>query len=92
MCFDVRIRLSINAIVPRRTNLTFIPIPSDTKKVYYVLSIILYFLQTVNPNTTFPARFKALLNKYPSIDVSAMGFPTNWELNSLWTDITTCRI
>lgn len=85
-------KLSINAIVPRRTNLTFIPIPSDTKKVYYVLSIILYFLQTVNPNTTFPARFKALLNKYPSIDVSAMGFPTNWDLNSLWTDITTCRI
>ena len=51
-------RLSINAIIPRRTQLPFITIPSDTKKVFYVLSIILYFLQTVNPNNTFSKRFK----------------------------------
>lgn len=77
-------RLSINAMVPRRTNLPFIATPADTKKVYYVLSIMLYFLQTVNPSTTFVSRFKALLDKYPHIDMSAMGFPSNWQSYPLW--------
>lgn len=76
--------LSINAIVPRRTKMPFIEIPSDTKRVYYVLSIILYFLKTVNPNNTFVARFEALLTKFPDINVSAMGFPSNWKENELW--------
>ena len=79
-------RLSINAIVPRRTRLPFVTIPSDTKKVYYVLSIILYLLQTINPNNTFVTRFKSLLAKYPSVDVTAMGFPSgNWQDEPLWS-------
>ena len=45
------------------------------------ISIILYFLQTVNPNNTFAARIKASLAKYPQINVSVMGY---WEKNSLW--------
>ena len=77
-------RLSINAIIPRRTDFPFVEIPHDTKRVYYILSIILYFLQTINPNNTFAIRFKSLLAKYPQIDSSAMGFPVNWENNSLW--------
>ncbi|MDE6090052.1 MAG: Abi family protein [Duncaniella sp.] len=77
-------QLSINAIVPRRTYLPFITIPSDIKRVYYILSIILYFLQTVNPTSTFGRRFKALLLKYPDINVSAMGFPIDWEDEVLW--------
>lgn len=77
-------RLSINALVPRRTLRPFISIPSDTKRVYYIISIILYFLQTVNPNNTFVVRFKNLLAKYPNVDISSMGFPTNWETQNLW--------
>ena len=77
--------LSINAIVPRRTRLPFIAIPSNTKKVYYVLSIILYFLQTINPNTSFVNRFKALLKEYPQIDATAMGFPDDWQTITLWS-------
>jgi len=53
-------RLSINALVPRRTNLPFISIPKDTKRVYFIMSILLYFLQAVNPMSTFAARFKSL--------------------------------
>lgn len=72
-------------MVPRRTGLPFIDIPSDTKRVYYALSIILYFLQTVNPNNTLAGRFKTLLTKYPHIDIVAMGVPAGWENDSLWT-------
>ncbi|MDE6287594.1 MAG: Abi family protein, partial [Muribaculaceae bacterium] len=77
-------RLSINALVPRRTQLPFINIPADTKRVYYIMSILLYFLQTINPHNTFATRFNALLAKYPNVDVSAMGFPSNWVNETLW--------
>ncbi len=77
-------RLSINALIPRGTGLPFISIPGDTKRVYYILSIILYFLQSVNPQNTFAMRFKALLAEYSNVDVTAMGFPLNWEQESLW--------
>ena len=77
-------RLSINALVPRRTHLPFIDIPADTKRVYYIMSILLYFLQAVNPQNTFAARFRSLLGKYPNVDVSAMGFPSDWQDEKLW--------
>ena len=77
-------KLSINALIPRSPQLTFITIPKDTKRVYYVLSIILYFLQTINPKNTFALRFKQLLSKYPNVDTRAMGFPENWEEEKLW--------
>ena len=77
-------RLSINALVPRRTYLPFIDIPTDTKRVYYIMSILLYLLQAVNPQNTFAARFRSLLGKYPNVDVSAMGFPSNWQYETLW--------
>ncbi len=77
-------RLSINALVPRRTHLPFIDIPADTKRVYYIMSILLYFLQAVNPQNNFAAHFRSLLAKYPNVDVSAMGFPSNWQDEALW--------
>ncbi len=77
-------RLSVNALVPRRTRWPFINIPADTKRVYYIISILLYFLKTVNPQNTFVTRFKALLAKYPNVDVAAMGFPIDWKEEELW--------
>lgn len=77
-------RLSINALVPRRAQLPFIGIPNDTKRVYYLLSMVLYFLQKVNPNNTFTVRFNSLLAKYPRVDIAAMGFPVDWSSQPLW--------
>ncbi|MDE6264978.1 MAG: Abi family protein [Paramuribaculum sp.] len=77
-------KLSINPLIPRNTQLPFITTPDDTKRVYYILSIILYFLQTVNPQNTFALRFKSLINNYPNVDLRAMGFPVNWENEVLW--------
>ncbi len=77
-------RLRINALVPRHTQRQFIAIPNDTKRVYYALSIILYFLQTINPKNTFSQRLNNLLTKYPSVDVVAMGFPSGWKDEPIW--------
>lgn len=53
-------------------------------KVYFILSMIVYLLDIINPKSTFKFRLKELLKAYPNVDVTAMGFPTNWEQESLW--------
>ena len=57
-----------------------------TQQTYFVLSMIIYLLNTVNPNHSFVPRFCELLKRYPSIDVRAMGFPDDWKNESLWKD------
>lgn len=56
----------------------------ENDKVYFLLSMILYLIQTINPKNSITSRFKYLLTKYPNIDVKAMGFPDNWTEESLW--------
>lgn len=56
----------------------------SNKRSYFMLCIIKYFLQTVNPNSSFKTKLKELFTKYPSADIAAMGFPANWEEEELW--------
>lgn len=77
--------LSIQPLLPRSPRKLWL---SDTSvsnnKVYYMLCVIKFLLQTVNPNTTFSEKFNKLLSKYPNVDVSAMGFSTSWKDEPLW--------
>jgi abortive infection bacteriophage resistance protein len=56
----------------------------ENDKVYFLLSMILYLIQTINPKNSITSRFKSLLVKYPNVDVKAMGFPDNWVEETLW--------
>jgi len=56
----------------------------SNNRIYYVLSMIIYLLNTVNPNHTFKQKFEKLFQKYPNVDRKAMGFPKNWQTEPLW--------
>ena len=56
----------------------------NNKRVYYLLSIIVYLLDTINPNHTFRQKIENLFLKYPNVDVRAMGFPLDWKSETLW--------
>lgn len=78
-------RLSIRPLIPRSPQRLFINAQTeDTKYVYYILCMIIYMLNIINPNHSFIQRFDELLMKYPSIDVRAMGFPKDWQSESIW--------
>ena len=77
--------LGISPIMPRRTANPFVSLPAKgTRHVYFILAIIQYWLNIVNPSNTFKTKIMALLSKYPAIDISAMGFPSNWEKEAFW--------
>jgi abortive infection bacteriophage resistance protein len=53
-------------------------------RVYYFLSIMIYFLRNVHPNNKLIANIKQLLQDYQHVDVAAMGFPSDWEQEPMW--------
>jgi len=46
--------------------------------------MIIYLLNTINPNHTFKQKLESLFKKYPNVDRAAMGFPAGWENEALW--------
>jgi len=54
------------------------------RKVYIVLSIITYLLDTITPHHTFRFKIKTLLAKYPNVNITAMGFTENWTSDPFW--------
>jgi abortive infection bacteriophage resistance protein len=53
-------------------------------RTYFILCMLLYLLQTVNPKNTFKERILALMDKYRNVDPKALGFPQFWEKEPLW--------
>jgi len=77
--------LNISPVIPYKTSKPWL-LNQDVsnKRTYFMLSILLYLLQTINPKNSFVKRFVALLEAYPNIDVKAMGFSENWTKEDLW--------
>ncbi len=57
----------------------------DIKRLYMSISIIAYFLQTINPSNTFKNKLLDLFRTYPTINIGAMNFPPDWQVQPLWT-------
>ena len=53
-------------------------------RTYFMLCMIKYLLQTVNPNNIFREKILDLTNKYPNISFVAMNFSLNWQNEPLW--------
>jgi abortive infection bacteriophage resistance protein len=79
--------LQIQPLFPRRVKHKWISTEGlSNRHVYYIMSMIIYFLNTINPGHTFIQKIDSLLKKYPNVDVRAMGFPSDWRSESLWCE------
>jgi len=88
--------MRIQPIIPRNPRNQFIiqtnylsPDESGTpralnKKAYFILSMIIYLMNVINPKNSVPTKVKRLFEKYPNIDSRAMGFPEDWQNEPLW--------
>ena len=77
--------LQVQPLFPKRIANVWISTNNiSNRRMYYVLSMIIYFLNTVNPKHTFKQKLNSLFEKYPNVDKRAMGFPANWQNEPLW--------
>ncbi|GHV64560.1 hypothetical protein FACS1894199_03110 [Bacteroidia bacterium] len=78
-------KLRIQPLLPQKTDNIWLENKTVSNNcMFYVLSTIIYLLNTVNPRHTFKQKLAYLFNKFPDADKRAMGFPENWERESLW--------
>lgn len=56
----------------------------NNKSSYFLCSMIIYFLNTINPKHRFIEKLENLFRQFPMVDRSAMGFPSNWKAEALW--------
>ncbi len=57
----------------------------ENVRIYYILCILNYLLQTVNPTYSFKNYVKQLLKEYEDIIyLKSMGFPDDWESEKMW--------
>jgi abortive infection bacteriophage resistance protein len=80
-------QIGIKPLYPRHTHNTWIDTDGvSNRRMYYILSIILYLLNVVNPGHTFKQKLANLFLKYPNVDRAAMGFPAGWRNEPLWAE------
>jgi abortive infection bacteriophage resistance protein len=58
--------------------------PTNNNRSYFLLSMIIYWLNIIDPSHTFKQSLFCLLQSYPMVDVNAMGFPVGWETEEIW--------
>lgn len=78
--------LGIRPLMPRRPRHIFIGQPaSGTQRMYFVLSVIRYLLNIIDPGNTMPQMLSELFSNYRTVSPSALGFPSSgWEHEPLW--------
>ena len=77
-------KLRISPVIPKSPKKPFLSMSANNDKVYYILSMVLYLLNTINPNHSFRMRLNDLFDKYPSVDLKALGFSEKWKEEELW--------
>ena len=58
--------------------------PEVANKLYSVFCCLIYWLNAIENQNTIVRNFKTLLEEYPMVDVTAMGFPNGWQNETLW--------
>jgi abortive infection bacteriophage resistance protein len=77
--------MSIQPIIPRKTSDQWLETKvGDNNSTYYLLSMLVYLMNTIKQENDVIVRVKELFEKYPNIDPKAMGFPENWKDEPLW--------
>jgi len=77
--------MQIQPLFPRHPQLAWLTDKTvSNNRIYYVLSMIIYLLNTVNPKHSFKQKLENLFAKYPNVDRAAMGFPAKWRSEPLW--------
>ena len=56
-------------------------------RIFFTLCILKHFVDIIWSNNAFKDDLISLLDKYPMVDIAAMGFPSgNWQDEPLWSD------
>lgn len=86
-CHHARVWNKENAIMPmqiKKSNQTWISPSVSPKRVFYNICILKWFLDIIVPSNNMKTYLTTLIAQYPNVDITAMGFPKDWENEPFW--------
>ncbi len=60
---------------------------TSNSRIFYFASMIVYFLNTINPKQQFREKFIDLVKSQQNLDYNRMGFPDAWQDEPMWNRI-----
>ena len=60
------------------------PYHFDNRRMFTVLTLLRYLLRHIDPKSDWKNKLETLLQAYPEIPLTGMGFPANWKDNAIW--------
>jgi abortive infection bacteriophage resistance protein len=57
---------------------------ASNNRVYFLISMITYLMDVINPKHRIKEKLEALTARFPDVDLRAMGFPEGWESEDFW--------
>ncbi|WP_350339980.1 Abi family protein [Paraflavitalea speifideaquila] len=80
--------LIVTPTIPRHTVLPWISqAPQRNDKLYLSICLITYMLKRITPTSNIKGKLLTLINRLPSIDLRAAGFPPTWRNDLFWKEI-----
>jgi len=64
--------------------LTHVPDNTQRRKIFPILSAILYMNNEISPGHALKTELIALFSTFPDVKLSRMGFPINWKNEPIW--------
>jgi abortive infection bacteriophage resistance protein len=77
----------VKPMIPNKNLLWHNPIQTPNNRIFGVLTIFLYLIKTIAPQSNWKKRFMDLLKEYPNIPLASMGFPKDWKNHALWMSV-----
>ncbi|MFO0815930.1 MAG: Abi family protein [Gemmatales bacterium] len=60
------------------------PVVIQSGKTFALLSVARYCLKIIAPQSGWRTRLQQLLDTYPNVPLTGMGFPKNWQESPIW--------
>ncbi len=78
--------LGIRPLIPDRKHAPewHVPVTADNRRVFAVLTLLMWLLRKVAPQSRWADRLRGLLKSYTDIPLNLAGFPANWETSPIW--------
>ena len=78
-------RLTVTMPVPRQpADLSATVEPNATRQLYNTLSVMQFVMARIAPDSSWKSRLLGLLLAHPTGDLTAMGFPADWQTRPVW--------
>lgn len=56
-----------------------------SNRLYTILCCMIYWINVIDVRNHFVRDLQVLFTTYPNVDIKAMGFPTDWQSEPLWS-------